>query len=73
MKLFPDKRPQKAKNAYQNGGVADARSGGWVYTGGMGDYYGGAKKNPVGKIRSQTVGYRPASKKQLGTPPRGVV
>lgn len=41
--------------------------------GGMGNYYGTGIKQPVGKLRGDTVGYRPATKKQLGTPPRGVV
>jgi len=42
---------------------------------GMGNYYGRAAKNPMGKVRdgSETVGYRPVSKKQLGTVPRSVV
>lgn len=40
---------------------------------GMGFYYGRAYKNPVGKVRSGTVGYIPVSKKQLGTAPRSVV
>jgi len=40
---------------------------------GMGDYYGSGFKAPVGKIRDDTVGYRPVSRKQLGTPPRSVV
>lgn len=73
MKIFPDKQTSKAKNGYQSGGVADARKGAWVYTGGMGNYYGTAQKAPVGKLRSDTVGYRPVSQKQLGTPPKGVV
>ena len=41
---------------------------------GMGNYYGTAAKQPLGKVRSgSTVGYRPVSKKQLGTKPRSVV
>lgn len=40
---------------------------------GMGDNYGSGVKNPVGKMRSDSVGYRPVSKKQLGTAPRSVV
>jgi len=41
---------------------------------GMGAYYGTAIKNPMGKIRgSSTVGYRPVSPHQLGTPPKSVV
>lgn len=44
-------------------------------THGMGNYYGRASKNPQGKIReaSDTVGYRPVTKRQLGTKPRSVV
>ncbi len=38
-----------------------------------GDYYGTGVKNPMGKLRSSTVGYRPVNKKQLGTPPTSVV
>lgn len=40
---------------------------------GMGIYYGRAMKNPIGKMRSDSIGYRPVSKKQLGTPPKSVV
>lgn len=40
---------------------------------GMGFYYGMAMKNPMGEMRSDSVGYRPVSKKQLGIPPRSVV
>ena len=39
----------------------------------MGYYYGTAMKNPVGKMRGDSLGYRPVSKKQLGTPPTSVV
>jgi hypothetical protein len=40
---------------------------------GMGDYYGTGFKAPVGKMRSDSVGFRPVTKKQLGTPPKSVV
>lgn len=40
---------------------------------GMGDYYGRAYRNPMGKMRSDTLGYIPVSKKRLGTAPRSVV
>lgn len=40
---------------------------------GMGDYYGTGVKNPIGRMRDSSVGYRPATKKQLGTPPTQVV
>jgi hypothetical protein len=40
---------------------------------GMGDYCGRAVKAPIGKMRSDSVGYRPVTPKQLKTAPRGVV
>ena len=40
---------------------------------GMGDHYGTGFKAPIGRMRSDSVGYRPVTKEQLGTPPRGVV
>lgn len=40
---------------------------------GMGDYYGSGVKNPIGRIRDDSVGYRPVNRKQLGTPPKSVV
>lgn len=40
---------------------------------GMGDYYGTGVKNKIGRVRSDSVGYRPVSKKQMGTPPKSVV
>ena len=40
---------------------------------GMGFNYGVAKKNNMGRMRSNSIGYIPVSKEQLGTPPRGVV
>lgn len=55
-------------------GVADPTSGVTPKESmGMGNYYGTAFKNPIGKLRDSTVGYRPASPKQLGTPPKSVV
>ena len=41
--------------------------------GASGDYYGTGFKNKVGKMRGDSVGYRPVTKKQLGTPPKSVV
>lgn len=41
--------------------------------GGMGFYYGRAAKNPMGKLRSDTLGYRPVSRRQLGIPPKSTV
>lgn len=40
---------------------------------GMGIYYGRAYRNPMGKLRSDALGYKPVSKKQMGTPPTSVV
>lgn len=40
---------------------------------GMGDYYGTGIRNPIGKMRSDSVGYRPVSKLALRTPPKSVV
>lgn len=39
---------------------------------GMGSYYGRASKAPIGRMRSDSVGYRPVSRKKLGTPPKGL-
>jgi hypothetical protein len=39
---------------------------------GMGDYYGTSHKNPIGKVRDATVGYRPVTRKQMGTPPKNL-
>jgi hypothetical protein len=38
-----------------------------------GDYYGTGHKNPIGRMRDDSLGYRPVSKKQIGTPPKSVV
>jgi hypothetical protein len=40
---------------------------------GMGTYWGRGVKNPQGKMRGDSIGYIPVSKKQLGTPPTSVV
>ena len=40
---------------------------------GMGNFYGTGVKNPIGRMRSSSVGYRPVSRAQLGRPPRQVV
>lgn len=42
-------------------------------THGMGDYYGRAAKNPMGKIRDASLGFKPVTPKQLGTKPRSVI
>jgi hypothetical protein len=39
---------------------------------GMGDFYGSGVKNPVGKMRSGSVGQVKASKKQLKNPPKSL-
>jgi hypothetical protein len=41
--------------------------------GGMGFYYGRAMRNPMGKMRSDSIGYIPISKKRLGILPKNVV
>ncbi len=40
---------------------------------GMGTYWGRGMRNPMGKMRDDTLGYIPVSKKQLGTPPKNLV
>jgi hypothetical protein len=40
---------------------------------GMGVYYGRGMKNPMGKMRGDSIGYIPVSKERLGTPPKNVV
>lgn len=39
---------------------------------GMGDYYGTGVKQKVGKMRSDNVGMRPATAKQVKTPPKSL-
>lgn len=39
---------------------------------GMGDHYGTALKAKLGKMRSDSVGMRPVSRKQLGKPPKNL-
>lgn len=39
---------------------------------GMGDNYGTGIKQPIGKPRSGTVGLKPVTKKQVGTPPKSL-
>jgi hypothetical protein len=52
-----------ASNADQRAGPSAA----------AGDYYGTGVRNPIGRLRDDTMGYRPATKKQLGKPPKSVV
>lgn len=64
----------KKANSFIGRGVDDGSSGIVPKESkGMGDYYGTGYKNPIGKLRSDTVGYRPVSRKQMGTPPKSVV
>lgn len=64
---------QKGAN-FMGRGVNSPDSGITPYeTGCMGTYYGTAIKNPIGRMRGDSVGYRPVSRKQLGTPPKNVV
>lgn len=64
---------KKVKN-FLGRGVDDGSSGRTPKESqGMGMYWGSGIKNPMGKMRSDSVGYRPVSKKQLGTPPKSVV
>ena len=63
----------KAAN-FMGRGVAAPESGNTPKEfGGMGDYYGRGMKNPQGRMRGDSIGYRPVSRKQLGTPPKNVV
>lgn len=39
---------------------------------GMGDYYGTGVKNPIGRVRSATVGFRPVTREQMGESPRSL-
>lgn len=39
---------------------------------GMGDYYGSAIKAPIGKMRDDSVGFIPATPKQIKTPPKSL-
>lgn len=66
---------KKTKGAnFLGRGVADPTSGTTPKEStGMGYYYGTGHKNPTGKMRDSSVGYRPVTRKQLGTPPKSVV
>ena len=66
-------KTKKVKN-FLGRGVDDGSSGSTPNESqGMGMYWGTAMKNPMGRMRDSSVGYRPVSKKQLGTPPTSVV
>jgi hypothetical protein len=73
---FSMQKIKKAKANFMGVGARIASNDSGVVPnecGGMGYNYGRGMRNPMGKLRSDTVGYNPVSKKQLGTPPRGVV
>ena len=54
-------------------GVMDDKSGVTPNEGTpMGTFYGTGVKNPQGRMRDASVGYRPVSKTQLGTPPKNL-
>ena len=39
---------------------------------GMGDHYGQAIKQKVGRVRDDSVGFIPLSKKKMGNPPKSL-
>ncbi len=65
----------KLKSNFMGRGVMDPSQSGRTPKefGGMGDYYGTGMKNPQGRKRGDSIGIRPVSRKQLGTPPKSVV
>lgn len=65
----------KSQSNFMGRGVMDPSVSGRTPKefGGMGDYYGTGIKNSQGRMRGDSVGYRPVSRKQLGTPPKSVV
>jgi hypothetical protein len=66
-------KTKKAKN-FRGRGVASNDSGLVPNENpGMGIYYGRAMRNPMGKMRGDSIGYIPVSKKRLGTPPKSLV
>lgn len=67
---------RKAKANFMGAGAKVAsEDGGFVPNDnpGMGIYYGRGLRNPMGKMRGDSLGYIPATKKQLGTPPKTIV
>lgn len=67
------KKTFKPRN-FIGGGVASPESGVSPNSSmGIGNYYGTGIKNPVGRMRGDSVGIRPVSEKQLKTPPKSVV
>ena len=43
------------------------------YRFGMGDHYGTGHKNPMGRMRDGSVGYRPVTAGRMRKPPKSVV
>jgi len=39
---------------------------------GSGDYYGTGMRNPEGRVRDETLGFRPVTPKELKTPPKSL-
>ena len=62
-------------NNFMGAGVADHSTSGRIpnESAPMGMYWGTGIKNPMGRLRDSSVGYRPVSPHQLGTPPKSVV
>lgn len=74
--MYDSRRPKiksklgKVKNAFEmNPSTEDRRAGTSM---GCGDYYGTGFKNKIGKLRSDTVGYSPVSRQQMGKPPKSL-
>lgn len=66
--------PLKSPSNFMGRGVASPESSETPQASmGMGAYYGTGIKNPMGKMRGDSIGIRPVSRKQLGTPPKSVV
>ena len=67
-------KPNNKAANFMGRGVNSPDSGITPYeTAPMGTYYGTAMKNPQGKMRGDSIGYRPVSLRQLGTTPKNVV
>lgn len=65
--------PPRSSNQIKSGKTKNAEAHASPTKYGMGDHYGTGFKAPVGKMRSDSVGYRPVSKAKLGKPPKSVV
>ena len=67
---------KKAKANFMGAGARMAGEGSGLVPGehmGMGYNYGRGMRNPQGRMRGDSIGYIPVSKKQLGTAPTQVV